>query len=58
MPERKNIEPQARLIAALSETMRDQMWSDDILVRCQQIIAAAKEIEEIALARRRSGAER
>jgi hypothetical protein len=55
---RKNIEPQARLIAALAETMSDKMWADDILIRCRQIIAAAKEIEDIATARRTGGGER
>lgn len=40
----RTIEPQAKLIAALADTMRDGMWTDDILQRCAQIEEAAKEI--------------
>lgn len=48
---REDIEPQARLIAALGETMHDQAWASDILARCAQIKQAVKEIERIATSR-------
>lgn len=51
-PRPDSIEPQARLIAALAETMRDSMWADDILTRIEQISKAALEIARIANARR------
>jgi hypothetical protein len=50
------IEPQAKLIAALAETMHDGMWASDILTRCAQIVEAVRQIERIAA--QRSGGER
>jgi hypothetical protein len=44
----QNIEPQARLIASLAETMHDRMWSSELLDRCRMIRQAAEEIERIA----------
>ncbi len=52
----ENIEPHARLIAGLAETMRDGMWASDLLTRCEQITRAAQEIA--AIARARAGGER
>jgi hypothetical protein len=52
----ENIEPQAKLIAALGETMQDRMWASDLLARCRQISQAVEEIERIA--RSREGGER
>lgn len=49
---RQSIDSQARLIAALGETLNDGMWADDILTRCSQIEAAVAEIRRIANARR------
>lgn len=42
------IEPQAKLIAALADTMTDQMWASDILARCAQIVDVVRQIERIA----------
>jgi hypothetical protein len=53
---RENIEPQARLIASLGETMQDKMWASDLLARCRQVRQACEEIERIA--RSREGGER
>ncbi len=44
----ENIEPQARLIAALAETMKNSDWASDIITRCRQIRQATDEIERIA----------
>lgn len=52
----ENIEPHARLIAALAETMRNSMWGSELLTRCDQIAKAAQEIARIA--RAREGGER
>lgn len=52
----ERIEPQAKLIAALAETMREGMWASDILARCAQIKEAVEHIERIAASR--SGGER
>lgn len=48
----KSIEAQARLIAALGETMTDRMWADEILIRCGQIEEAVREIRRVADTRR------
>lgn len=48
----KSIAPQARLIAALAETMTDGMWAADILNRCAEIGKALNEIVSIAEGRR------
>jgi len=50
------IEPQAKLIAALADTMTDSMWASEIIQRCAQIIEAVKIIEREA--RSREGGER
>lgn len=47
----ENIEPHARLIAALAETMRDNMWGSELITRCQQIAQATAEIRRIAESR-------
>jgi len=52
----KNIEPQARLIASLAETMSDQMWVAEIFDRCRMMRRAIDEIERAA--RSRIGGER
>jgi len=44
----QSIEPHARLIASLAETMSDNLWADDILTRCRQIEQAVAEIRRIA----------
>lgn len=51
MTSQENIEPQVRLISALSETMNNRMWADDLLYRCKQIRDAVQEIEKIAITR-------
>ena len=48
MSVRERIDAQARLIAALAETMTDGMWASDMLARCQQMRQAIEEIERIA----------
>lgn len=48
----ESIEPQAKLIAALSDTMTNTLWADDILHRCTQIEAAIAEIRRIATSRK------
>lgn len=48
----EKIEPQAKLIAALAETMHDGMWASDIDTRCAQIIEAVRQIQRIANGRR------
>lgn len=53
---REDIEPQARLVASLAETMKDKMWASDIIARCRQMRQAIEEIERIA--RAREGGER
>jgi hypothetical protein len=51
-----NVEPHARLIAALSETMRNNLWATDIENRCSQIL---REVEKILyITRQRHGGER
>jgi hypothetical protein len=50
------IEPHARLIASLAETMSDNMWASDVLTRCRQIEEAVAEIRKVA--RSREGGER
>lgn len=52
----ERIDPQARLIAALAETMENNMWASDILSRCSQIEQAVAEIRRIAYSR--AGGER
>ena len=47
-----SVVPQAKLIAALADTMSDSMWADDILMRCRQIEAALREIRKIVEPRR------
>lgn len=47
----RTILPQAKLIAALAETMTDSLWATDILQRCAQIETAITEIRRIAAAR-------
>ncbi|NTF17526.1 hypothetical protein G6L37_03885 [Agrobacterium rubi] len=47
----QNIEPQARLIASLAETMNDRMWASDIAERCRMIRRAVEEIERIVHSR-------
>lgn len=49
-----NVEPHARLIAALAETMSNGMWASDIETRCSQIIEAVQQIRSIT-AKRHSG---
>lgn len=43
----ERIDPQARLIASLAETMENNMWATDILARCSQIESAVAEIRRI-----------
>jgi hypothetical protein len=43
-----NVEPHARLIAALSGTMTERLWPDELLTRCRQMREAIEEIEKIA----------
>lgn len=45
---RSEIEAQAKLIAALADTMTSRMWSSDILARCRQIREAVDVIERSA----------
>lgn len=52
----RTIDPYARLIAALAETMNDSMWASDILGRFRQIEEAAEQIKKIA--QQRQGGER
>jgi hypothetical protein len=51
-----NVQPHARLISALAETMNERMWPDEILTRCRQMREAIEEIEKIA--RRNEGGSR
>jgi len=50
------IKPQAKLIAALADTMNESDWASDILTKCAQIEAAVNEIRQIAASR--AGGER
>jgi hypothetical protein len=52
----EKIEPHARLVASLAETMSDRMWAADIIERCRMIRQAVEEIERVA--RGRLGGER
>lgn len=52
----ENIEPQARLVASLAETIRDRMWAVEILERCRSMRQAIDEIERVV--RARAGGER
>lgn len=47
-----DITPQLRLISSLAETMKNDMWADDIVLRCNLIEKAIQEIRQIAYARR------
>lgn len=49
---KERIEAQARLIAALAETMTDDMWASEILNRCAQMREAIAKIERTAESRR------
>lgn len=42
------VEPHAKIISALSGTMSDRMWPDELLTRCRQMREAIEEIEKIA----------
>lgn len=46
-----NIEPHVKLIAALAETMTNNMWAIDIENRCYQISEAIREILAITAIR-------
>jgi len=50
------IKPQAKLIAALADTMNESDWASDILTKCAQIETALREIRQIAASR--AGGER
>ncbi len=41
-----DITPNARLIAALADTMRNSDWASDILTKCAQIEVAVREIRK------------
>jgi len=45
------IERQAKLIAALADTMEERMWAGEILQRCEQIEAALVHIRSAATKR-------
>ena len=47
-----SIEPQTKLIAALADTMKNNMWVSEIETRCKQIKEAVREIELIIASRR------